>query len=44
MLRMKIEFQECFVEFIKSGVGELEKTFTMKMFAMDWCAQQMLHL
>lgn len=37
LLRMKIEFRTNFKEFFLSGVSELEKMITVKMYAMELC-------
>lgn len=40
LFRMKTEFRENFVSFVKGGMAELDKTITMKMYAIDQCDKQ----
>ena len=35
---MKTEYRDNFIEFFRDSVKELEKTITVKVYALDYCA------
>lgn len=37
LFRLKIEFAEIFAEFFNNAFGELQKTISYKLYAMDLC-------
>lgn len=37
LFQMKVEFRQYFNEFFEGGIGELEKTIQLKMYAMELC-------
>ena len=37
LFQMKMEFRNYFNQFFKGGIGELEKTIQIKMYAMELC-------
>lgn len=40
LFRMKTEFRREFAEFFQDGVNELEKTITVRLYAMDMCHER----
>lgn len=37
LYRMKTQFRAEFAEFFQGGIAELEKTITIRLYAMDLC-------